>query len=146
SGGIMTRSTRALTTPPNAPPMMIPTAISTMLPLSANSRNSLTIPLVRLLIVRSASWTGGGVVISIAGVRELNRRFFVATLARGAGGTPRLWRAGRPHSPRSRNAEGERVGTIENDGLLGGDEGMAGDGWDDAVGRLAVGGAEEAAD
>src|SRR5262245_28927945 len=39
-GGIITLSTRALTTLPNAAPMMTPTAMSTTLPLSANSRNS----------------------------------------------------------------------------------------------------------
>src|SRR5881396_2424127 len=36
---------------PNAPPMMIPTAMSTTLPRIANSLNSLTIPMTLLLLL-----------------------------------------------------------------------------------------------
>ena len=44
-GGMMTSLTRLLAMVPNAPPMMIPTAMSTTLPLTANSLNSFTIPI-----------------------------------------------------------------------------------------------------
>ena len=39
-GGMITSSTSDLTIVPNAGPMMMPTAMSTMLPLTANSLNS----------------------------------------------------------------------------------------------------------
>jgi hypothetical protein len=44
-GGIITSSTKLFTTVPKAPPMMIPTAMSTTLPRTANSLNSFIMPM-----------------------------------------------------------------------------------------------------
>src|SRR5438309_10479867 len=48
-GGMMMSLTIEVTILPNAPPMMMPTAMSTTLPRIANSLNSLTIPMTLLL-------------------------------------------------------------------------------------------------
>ena len=55
-GGIITSLTNDVTILPKAPPMMMPTAISTALPFRANSRNSLSMP-ITVLPHWSAKWS-----------------------------------------------------------------------------------------
>src|SRR5712671_4631841 len=75
-GGMMMSLTIEVTILPNAPPMMIPTAMSTTLPRIANSLNSLTIPMTFLLslvglfgteLVRQCSDDGNVVALAAFG-------------------------------------------------------------------------------
>src|SRR5437016_10055021 len=77
-GGMMMSLTIEVTILPNAPPMMIPTAMSTTLPRIANSLNSLTIPMTLFLSSVGLLGTefvgqGGddGNVVTLAALRRL---------------------------------------------------------------------------